>query len=333
MVDEGAAPLTTNFSLVQGHATSVAAPWGEDELLVTTLATGFVPAFVVTPDMRVRGPIELARLVDEGSSILTVQITAGANDRYLVSYSTDTGAVVVSVIERLDSTDIAVVENARVLLAGADRPSALASVALGDRFALLYETGPFGTRERHVRFLDEATPIYSAPADGGTAIDLVSDGTNLVFREGDEIVFVSPAGTVIGRHVEPPPSSGARSSIASGDGFVYALASGGMMFSRVSAAGGVAVPSPTSLASTTNARIFRTGPYVLATNTTFEVEVVILDATTGSSVERFGFSTFTGTPPGSLSAVPAFGGGAIVAGSDPGLGTGAVIALARACGS
>lgn len=332
MVDEDANPLTTTFNVVQGNGTSVAAPWG-DELLVTTTSTGLLAAFVVTPDMRVRGPIELARLMG-GSTFVSVQVTAGADERYFVSYSTDTGAVVVSVIERTSSMMVSVVDPTDTFLGPEESPSNLVSIAFGDRFALLYETTTMGTRERHLRFWGDAAPVYSAPIAVTTPLDLATDGANLVIREGDEIVFVSPAGVVEGRWMLPPPGSSSKSSLASGDGFVYALSNAGSEITRVSEAGGPSTPSSSLVNTRSDVRLFRTGPFVLATNVSFETEVVVLDAATGSYVDRLLFTSFTGSPPLSFTAVPAFGGGAIVAGADPSFGgTGATVALARACGS
>lgn len=330
-IDEDAEPLSVTFNVLQGDETSVAAPWGDDELLITVTSTGLLAGLIVTPDMRVRGPIELARLLGAGD-FAAVQIIAGTDARYLITYTTTAGDVVASVIERTGSTTTSVVEPVETFLDFDDAPVGPSAIAFGDRFVLRYQTTRMGVPEQHVHFWGDADPVYTAPAATPVSQDLATDGTNLVVREGPEIVFLSPAGTEVGRWMVVAPTP--RQSIASGDGFVYALSGTGTEIIRVSAAGGPSAPSPSMLNTLTDVRIFRTGPFVLAVNVLSDTEIVVLDALTGAAVDRLLFTSFTGAPPVSLSAVPAFGGGAIVGGSDPMIGgSGASVGLARACGS
>jgi hypothetical protein len=312
-IDEAATAVSTTLNFVQGGPLSVGAPFGDGDLLVIGNPTNFMPAYFVGPDGRVDGPTNILGLL-AGGLFSAPQIVRGTGDRYLVTYRTDDSRLLAAVVQRSGPRSVTIVEPVGMLdtSVGVDP----VTIAFGDTFALLVDAfDTSGAPERYLRLWSDAAAIYASPG-GLETRELATDGTNLVVREGSDLVFLSRTGDEVGRHTMSFPSLASATSrlVVSGEGAVYAIATGGgavPAIFRVTATGAPEELFDAMPTGTADLFLFLTGPFFLVVSLeASQVDITALDAETGALVDRR-------SAPGNgnnvtVSAAPAFGGGAVV---------------------
>lgn len=230
LVDDGAPPTDSNFTLNFGDPTSVVLPFG-DRFLVTTATRGAIFGVPVTIGGETATPIELLRLVS-GAAFTRVR-GAGADDgRVLLVAQVDDRALRYVVI-RPDGDGLEVVAGPADLTHDLRDISALDIIAFDGEWAVGVdgERGISLGRERVVWTDLTAAPLVRiSTMDALPSFAIATDGTHLVVPDTEDgLHFFLPTGAEVAGFTVPGISI-ARHPLASSRGRVVALLTDGIGF-------------------------------------------------------------------------------------------------------